>query len=367
MTVDLETALTIALGITVSMFVLVSILLIKSLRGARAGAHARSAMVTGPDVRTSQEANVDITRITPFSPGLLPRIAMDDGSEEEIVSESKALLQFEGDAWIDIDEPTGPTDLIVTSATGTTDKGITRRRNEDAYLVDHSLGLYVVADGMGGYGGGDIAATTAVNEIRAYIGQGSVADGHEEYPRRGRELIAAIERANALVHARAETSVELKGMGTTVIAARFSLRKQRAYIAHVGDSRCYRFRAGSMRVLTEDHTLASKGVGGPMGTNIRRAVGVMAEVKVDLIVDVPMPGDVYLLCSDGLSKMVSDETIQKLLGREDSNLKNTASALVTAANAAGGRDNVTVVLIRVTEITASRPSGNRTMLQSRPA
>jgi protein phosphatase len=173
-----------------------------------------------------------------------------------------------------------------------------------------------------------------------------------ECPRGGRELATAIEHANQAIIREGKSRKHLEGMGTTVVAARFSTRKQRVYIGHVGDSRVYRLREGSLHLLTKDHTLAQTGVVGPLSTNIRRALGVRPKVKVDIIVDIPLPDDIYLLCSDGLSKMVDDSQITRLLaGAKGDDLSRTATALIAAANAKGGRDNITVVIVRVREVT----------------
>jgi protein phosphatase len=137
-------------------------------------------------------------------------------------------------------------------------------------------------------------------------------------------------------------------MGTTILAARFSPNKQRVYIGHVGDSRCYRLRDGTLRQLTTDHTMKALGMKGPRANDLSRAVGIGAKVTIDLVVDKPRNGDLYLLCSDGLSKMVPDEKVQTiLLGEKDLNV--AVYGLIEAANDAGGRDNVTAVVIKVVD------------------
>ena len=138
-------------------------------------------------------------------------------------------------------------------------------------------------------------------------------------------------------------------MGTTVIGARFSERKQRVFIAHVGDSRCYRWRRGQLKLLTADHTLAARGVEGPMADHIRRAVGIAPSVKVDLLVDKPLPGDVYLLCSDGLTKMVKDSVLESVVSSHTKDLDAAVAELIKAANSAGGKDNTTVILVGVND------------------
>jgi serine/threonine protein phosphatase PrpC len=317
-----------------------------------------AALLASEAERDTEEDGHDVTKVTKFTPALaLPRLTEDrdedDEEGERNFTESKAVLVFQDNARDGIDEPTGPQDLILTSCAGNTDRGVARKRNEDSYLIDAPLGLYAVADGMGGYAGGDVASKRAVEELHALLRAPQKLRGHEDRPRRGRELIAAIERANEVVHSEAQRSAELTGMGTTMLAARFSLQKQRVYIAHVGDSRCYRLRAGELSLLTRDHTLGEVGVTGPLASNIRRAVGVAPTVKVDLFVDIPLPDDRYLLCSDGLSKMVKDEDIKRVL-LDTRDIESATSALIAAANENGGRDNITVVLIGVRDATTTK-------------
>jgi serine/threonine protein phosphatase PrpC len=135
-------------------------------------------------------------------------------------------------------------------------------------------------------------------------------------------------------------------MGTTVVAARFSPNKQRLYVGHVGDSRCYRLRAKELTPLTTDHTMGASGITGPLASHLLRAVGIAPAVKVDLIIGRPRPEDVYLLCSDGLTKMVSDDKIRDILLAEP-NMDRAVEKLVETANAGGGRDNITVILVAV--------------------
>jgi protein phosphatase len=303
----------------------------------------------------------DVTRVRTFAESKgLPRLSIegqeDDAAqdaEESSFEESVARLVFDSEAEVDLEEPTGPQDVILMSAVGQTDRGITRRRNEDAYLIDTNRQLYAVADGMGGYAGGDVASKLALQEIWNAMEAPKESEGYPDRPRRGRELIAAVERANEAVFREAQTIRNLHGMGTTIVAARFSPQKQRLYIAHVGDSRCYRFRRGELQALTKDHTLASRGVVGPLAKNICRAVGIAKTVKVDLVVDKPLPDDIFLLCSDGLPKMVTDEHIRRILTANEGALDRAAAQLVLAANASGGRDNITVVLVRILEITTT--------------
>lgn len=304
-----------------------------------------------------EENDVDITKVASSKeshPGLEAKQANEnDGPPSD---ESKPLLLFEEGAEEGIDEPTGARDLILTSAAGQTDRGTIRRRNEDAYVIDQELGLYVIADGMGGYAAGDVAARLAVAAIHAGIVAETATASNGKLPRRVAELTGAIEHANTFVFNKAQKSPAQSGMGTTVVAAWLSQRKNRLYLGYVGDSRCYRLRSSEMKQLTKDHTLESLGVVGPMAKHLSRAVGIERSVVADFVIDRPRPEDVYMLCTDGLTKMLDDDKIKAILSErvldgDRDDLVRACDALILAANAAGGRDNVTVILIRIHEIT----------------
>ena len=324
-----------------------------------AGANAPVPRASTDD---NDEAEMDVTKVGGVpttrraTHAELPRLGVPETDSDEAVSESSALTLFSDDA--EVDEPTGPHELILLTAVGESDPGKRRRRNEDSHLVDETNGVFVIADGMGGYAGGEVASRIAVDTIRKAFASGKfdVRDTPER-PRRGLELVAAIEQANALIFQEAELKPEFHGMGTTIVAARFSPKKQRVFITHVGDSRCYRLRNGKLKLLTTDHTYAEKGVTGAMGVHIRRAVGITPRVKVDMLVDCPKPDDIYLLCSDGLNKMLSDEKTDELLSRNRGDLAVGVNHLISAANDAGGKDNVTVVLIGVRDATKKQQSG----------
>lgn len=245
------------------------------------------------------------------------------------------------------EEPTGPLPLILVTAVGRTDPGRKRRHNEDSYLVRMEDALFVIADGMGGYAAGEVASQLAVDTIESAFAQKSFAGApNPTRPRRGDELVRAIEMANAVILAQSRANEAQAGMGTTLVSARFSVNKQRVYIAHVGDSRCYRLRDGKIEQLTVDHTLASMGIVGKNAAKLTRALGIADEVEVDLRSETAQPGDHYVLCSDGLSKMIPDEEISRII-YEAGDLDAACQTLIERANEAGGRDNVTVILIRV--------------------
>jgi len=245
------------------------------------------------------------------------------------------------------DEPTRTESLFLVSATAQTDTGLRRKRNEDSLLVLESSSLFVVADGMGGYRGGELASQLAVKTMAdAYRDRTFEGPPHENVPAHASELARAIQMANARILQTAKAKPELEGMGTTLCAARFSGNKKRLYIGHVGDSRCYRLRDGVLKQMTADHTMADHGVKGPESAHLSRAVGIWPTVPIDIVMGVPIADDIYLLCSDGLTKMLSDEMIGQVLRSED-DLKAAVERLILFANSRGGKDNITVVLVRV--------------------
>ncbi len=260
---------------------------------------------------------------------------------------SKIEVIYEDEAAVE--EITSPIARILVSATGQSDRGQVRRKNEDSLLVFPERALFVVADGMGGHAGGEVASALAVDTLKDAF-ERNVFDGNTEsdapVPRRGREMACAIQMANQAILTQANSEDSLRDMGTTLVAARFSPNKQRVYIGHVGDSRCYRLRGMAMRQLTTDHTMQQLGFRGPQGHQLYQAVGVKARIVIDLIVDRPRTDDIYLLCSDGLSKMANDDQIRDLLVRHP-DPEATANALIELANKAGGKDNVTVIVVKV--------------------
>jgi len=238
---------------------------------------------------------------------------------------------------------------ILLYAAGDSDQGRVRKRNEDSLLVMPERSLFAVADGMGGHRGGAVASSLAIDALQdafdreAFEGR---VQSTGNVPRRARELAAAVHMTNECVRSMAFADRELSDMGTTLVAARFSPNKQRLYVGHVGDSRCYRLRQGKLRQLTTDHTMASLGVKGPSANHLYQAIGVSPGLAIDLIVDKPQDDDVYLLCSDGLSKMVTDDELRDVL-LEHEDLEAALYTLIEAANDRGGNDNVTVIIVKV--------------------
>ena len=275
----------------------------------------------------------------------MPMSAFDDDEDYPQPGPEAIPIVYDQDAALD--EPTLIEALILVSAAGQTDTGQRRKKNEDSYVILDDHNLFVVADGMGGHAGGEIASKIAVDTIAAAFKANTFAgERYANVPRRGSELALAVQMANEAIFSRAKVEPDLAGMGTTVVAARFSPNKQRLYIGHVGDSRCYRLRDGELRQVTTDHTMGASGITGPLADRLERAVGIAPAVKVDVIIGRPLPNDLYLLCSDGLSKMVSLERMREVLVAEK-NLDKSASNLVAEANAVGGRDNITVILVQV--------------------
>ncbi len=231
------------------------------------------------------------------------------------------------------------------SSAGRTDPGRKRRRNEDAYVVDPPL--FAVADGMGGAQAGEVASRLAAAAFREY----HEADDLEPEER----LKAIIGEANHRIYERAQSDTEVTGMGTTVTAALFE--GAGVAIGHVGDSRAYRMRGGELKQLTSDHSLvadlmrsgrltAEEAESHPQRSVITRALGTDPDIDVDTLTVEASPGDLFLLCSDGLTSMVPDDEILELI-QNGRSLESMAKALVKAANRSGGEDNITVVLFSV--------------------
>jgi protein phosphatase len=228
-----------------------------------------------------------------------------------------------------------------------TDTGRQRRENEDSALAQAPV--FVVADGMGGAQAGEVASQIAIEAFARELPSTGTAE---------QRLVTRVQEANRQIFDVSRAERERAGMGTTLTAA--YLADSNLTIAHVGDSRAYLFRDGSLKRLTQDHSLVDELVRRgklteeqaaehPQRSIITRALGPEPEVEVDTFTYPVRAGDVLLLCSDGLTSMVSEERIGEILASCDS-LKNAAPALIDEANAAGGRDNITVVLFRIEEV-----------------
>jgi serine/threonine protein phosphatase PrpC len=255
---------------------------------------------------------------------------------------SDVKLEIEED-----DEPTGPHALILVTAVGRTDPGLKRKHNEDAYAILEDHHLFVIADGMGRHAAGEVASRLCVEAITEAFQTSNFGPPRQPpLPRRAARLRGATLQANDRILAAANENEAYAGMGTTVVSAYFSPNNQRVYIAHVGDSRCYRLRKGTLTQLTTDHTLGAAGIVGKTAGFLSRAIGVEPDVEVDMTIESPMPGDTYLLCSDGLSRMVPAPEIEASLTAAV-DLEEASKTLTDLANRGGGRDNITVILVRV--------------------
>ncbi len=250
-------------------------------------------------------------------------------------------------------------------AAGLSDVGQQREHNEDSFCILPEYDLFIVADGMGGHRAGDVASKMATHTIASFFQATSKEDATWPFhfdPHLSVEenrLITGIKVANKRIFEASTRYREVHGMGTTVVGALFSRERKRMYVAHVGDSRAYRVRDGEITQLTRDHSLLNDYLlvmpdmtqeqRDELPKNvITRALGMQDSVVVDLVPEQPAPGDVYCLCSDGLSGMMDDATIRELIVDNDA-LDDAAKALITRANDNGGEDNITVVLLRITE------------------
>jgi protein phosphatase len=238
-----------------------------------------------------------------------------------------------------------------------TDTGRQRNANEDSLFT--KAPLFVVADGMGGAQAGEVASKTAAESFDRALPPGSPEQ----------ILRQTIETANRTIHEHARNDPDLAGMGTTITAAIVDVDSEEVAIGHVGDSRAYRLRGGRFERLTRDHSLVeemrrkgqltdAQAEDHPQRSIITRALGPEPEVEVDLQTVPAQAGDVFLICSDGLTTMLGDEQIGRLLARATS-MQSAVRALVDEANRAGGRDNITVVAFRLEDDAApsSAPEG----------
>ncbi|MGB7190275.1 MAG: Stp1/IreP family PP2C-type Ser/Thr phosphatase [Acidobacteriaceae bacterium] len=239
-------------------------------------------------------------------------------------------------------------ELITLEVAALTHVGKVRDHNEDAYGHCLEAGVFVVCDGMGGAAAGEVASRLAVDTV---IERLCAVTSPEDRRRALEESIAA---ANRLVHAQAAQDVSLKGMGTTLVA--IAVQGGSALIGHVGDSRCYLFRASRLTRQTDDHSLVDEQVRlgrmteedaerSPLKNVITRAIGTQPSVEAEITELVLEPGNILLLCSDGLTREVPEARIAAVLG-ESTSLQQKCQELIDAANQAGAHDNVTTILVR---------------------
>jgi len=236
--------------------------------------------------------------------------------------------------------------MRVAQATVVSHTGRKRRHNEDAYVCDPPL--FAIADGMGGARAGEVASSLAAAAVQADDAGGD-----------GKERVAAlIQAANRSVYERSSNDAEVAGMGTTMTVA--LVEETGVTFGHVGDSRAYVLRDGALEQLTDDHSLVAELVRGgklsaeeavhhPQRSVITRALGTDPDVDVDTFTVEAHEGDIYVLCSDGLTDMIGDDEIGEVLGERRKSLDDAAEELVRRANRAGGQDNITVIAFEVTE------------------
>jgi protein phosphatase len=235
------------------------------------------------------------------------------------------------------------------------DPGRARSNNEDSVATDESVALAVLADGMGGYNAGEVASSMATSFIHAELGRWlreASSQASDAEVRRAMDI--CVENANRAIFKASNANPQYNGMGTTLVVAVF--RGDRVLLGHVGDSRCYRLRAGKLQQITRDHSLLQEQIDAGLITPeqaafssnknlVTRAVGVEDLVLLETHQHDVAAGDLFLMCSDGLSDMLDDGGIAQVLQAHDS-LQAQAQALVDAANDAGGKDNISVILIR---------------------
>ncbi|MDH5611907.1 MAG: Stp1/IreP family PP2C-type Ser/Thr phosphatase [Gammaproteobacteria bacterium] len=245
--------------------------------------------------------------------------------------------------------------------TGKTDVGSVRDHNEDAINTEPSLGLAILADGMGGHRGGEVASAITVSTIfdtlttRLKSIKEASTDEETGYSMESMTIHDAITLANTNVFDSSGENAQYRGMGTTVVVLLFY--DNRFTVAHVGDSRLYRIRDGVLEQVTRDHSLMQELIDRGFYTPeqarnslnknlVTRAIGIEENVRIDIQEDVVQINDIYLLCSDGLSDMIEDDLIHETIKRNSDNLEKAATELIEEANRHGGKDNISVILAR---------------------
>ncbi|MBW2453146.1 MAG: serine/threonine-protein phosphatase [Deltaproteobacteria bacterium] len=257
-------------------------------------------------------------------------------------------------------------DEVRIEVAGETNVGRKRNHNEDNFALMPEFGLYMVADGMGGHASGEVASKLSIDALHDFLTETS-DDPERTWPykmdrTKGYEenrLITGVKLSNLRIYESAQRDGKKRGMGTTFVG--LFAAEDGVFIAHVGDSRCYRFRAGKLEPLTEDHSLLNDYIkmkrltaeeieNFPHKNVIVRALGMKDTVKVDTRYEVPEVGDTFLLCSDGLAGPASDDEIELVMQQAaDGDIKEMTSALIAKANENGGPDNITAVLVRWAE------------------
>ncbi|MEO6212072.1 MAG: PP2C family serine/threonine-protein phosphatase [Vicinamibacterales bacterium] len=245
-----------------------------------------------------------------------------------------------------------------------TDAGLRRTSNEDSHSTRADLGLFIVADGMGGHVAGEVASRVAVESIAAFIEETAGADPNRTWPFpfdpelsfEANRLKAAFRLANSRIASAIADSQDLRGMATT--ASGLLVRAAHSCVAHIGDSRVYVLQKGTLRQITHDHSWVEEQVRAgvltpdaarqhPWRNVVTRALSGAEDPEIDVVEIVPRPGERYLLCSDGLFGVVGDEEIARILADQKLTLDEICGRLIDAANAAGGPDNITALVLQV--------------------
>lgn len=239
-----------------------------------------------------------------------------------------------------------------------TDPGRARDNNEDSVAFDEEALVAVLADGMGGYNAGEIASGMATAFIKSELSRWLIEAGAIAQPKEIRRAMEiCVDNANLAIYNSANANPAFAGMGTTLVLCVF--KEGRLLVGHIGDSRCYRLRSDTLEQITKDHSLLQEQIDAglitqdqaavsPIKNLVTRALGVEQAVMLEVNEFSVEPGDLYLMCSDGLSDMVTDEVIARIAG-EASGLDQIAGHLVSAANENGGKDNISVLMIAVNE------------------
>jgi protein phosphatase len=241
------------------------------------------------------------------------------------------------------------------------DPGMVRSNNEDSVMTNAACGLAVLADGMGGYNAGEVASGMATALLGTGLEKAFVARAPDARDVSGKPWVhialeTEIARANGAIYQAAQSQPQYAGMGTTLVVSVFHDNK--LTVAHIGDSRLYRLRGETFEQITRDHSLLQEQIDSGMLTRdqarhsqnknlVTRAVGIDAEVLPEIRDYAVLPGDIYLLCSDGLNDMVDDDEIGMALSMLSANLELCATQLIQMANDNGGRDNVSVILVKI--------------------
>ena len=251
--------------------------------------------------------------------------------------------------------------------TGCTDTGMARQTNQDTFVVDNNLGLWIVADGMGGHAGGSTASQLAVKAINDNIESAAISfpDFRNRIDQVEERLRSAVAAADSLIRATADTTPDLRGMGTTIVVGLFCPGPEPSIaLAHVGDSRAYLIRARCISALTTDHSFVQRLVSEgrisledarthPQQNVLLRAVGVEDPLPPDVTAHPLQPHDILILCTDGLTKMLEEQEILDCILASQGSPDEICRQLINAANARGGKDNSTVIVIAPTEQTAT--------------